>query len=91
MPPQDPADFFFCPLNEPLAPMDVRSTSDLVQDEVTVEDIQESLSKGHGEHTHGISRSFTEAQRSRSITQDHTAIVMQSLPQVKREDVPHDE
>lgn len=70
MPPPEPCTFFLSPYNEPLAPSDVRSAPELVESGTTVDDIEESLRKGHEAHSGGtsasaagLSRSFTEIHR----------------------------
>lgn len=68
MPAGDPAEFFFSSLNEPLAPADTRSALELVEEKVTVEEIQENLKKGHSASNNGgISRSFTQLHRASSV------------------------
>lgn len=66
MPAGDPGDFFFCSLNEPLAPMDTRSALELVEEKVTVSEIEEQLRKGRVTNS-GISRSFTQLHRTSSV------------------------
>ena len=84
MPPRPVEVFFFCEANEPLAPADVRSTAQLVEDRATVDDIVEALAKEH-DHGNGLNRSFTEAHMTRSRSRDHTALDIQYVPAVKRE------
>lgn len=65
MPAQDCSEMFLHPMNEPLAPHDVRSASELVEACVSKDEIHDALRRGHEAH-YGMSRSYTAIQRTRS-------------------------
>ena len=70
MPAGDPSDFFFSSLNEPLAPFDNRSALELLEDKITLKEVENNLAKGkisntgnyntNGEQTGHLNRSFTQ-------------------------------
>jgi hypothetical protein len=78
-----PEDFFFTPYNEPLAPNDIRSATELLDDEVTVEDIETAF---RHKSNATVNRSFTEAHMLRK-SREYSSSVMNYLPTVKREEM----